>query len=130
MSGKRRHIVLPRPPGARWPFSDAVLVGDTLYVSGNIGLNPETGKPGGTPEDEARLVMDSFKRAVEAGGMAMDDLVWVQIFCTDLATFETFNGVYQKYFKAELPARAFLGTDKLLFGARYEVTGIAVKRGS
>jgi 2-iminobutanoate/2-iminopropanoate deaminase len=57
----------------------------------------------------------------------MDDLVSVQVFCSDVANYDAFNAVYRTYFHGEYPARAFLGSGKLLFGARYEVMGIAVK---
>lgn len=126
----RKHIVMKRatPAAANAPFSEAVLVGDTLYVSGHIGIDPATGKPGATPEDEARLVMESMKRTIEAAGMTMDELVSVQVHCSDVSFYDAFNGVYRTYFHGEYPARAFLGSGKLLFGARYEVMGIAVKK--
>jgi 2-iminobutanoate/2-iminopropanoate deaminase len=125
----RKHIVLKRAEAAKnAPFSEAVLVGDTLYVAGHIGLDPQTGKPGATPEDEARLVMESIKRTVEAAGMTMDDLVSVQVFCSDVSFFDAFNGVYRTYFHGDYPARAFIGSGKLLFGARFEVQGVAVRK--
>jgi len=124
----RKHIVLKRPGASTAPFSEGVLKGDTLYLSGHIGLDPQTGKPGATPEDEARLVMESFKRTIEAGGMEMDDVVSVTVFCSDVAYYDAFNGVYRTYFHGNFPARAFIGSGKLLFGARFEVQGIAVKR--
>lgn len=126
----RKHIVLKRANAAASsaPFSEAVLAGNTLYVSGHIGIDPATGKPGATPEDEARLVMDSIKRTIEAAGMTMDDLVSVQVFCSDVSFYQAFNGVYKTYFHGNYPARAFLGSGKLLFDARYEVMGIAVKK--
>jgi 2-iminobutanoate/2-iminopropanoate deaminase len=105
-----------------------VVVGDTLYIAGHIGIDSKTGKPGETPEAEAKLVMDAIQRTVEAAGMGMDDIVSVQVFCTDVSNYEAFNGVYRTYFHGDYPARAFLGSGKLLFGARYEVMGIAVKR--
>ena len=125
----RKYIVLRRPAASTAPFSEAVLKGDTLYLSGHIGLDPQTGKPGATAEDEARLVMESFKRTVEAGGMKMDDVVSVTVFCSDVSYYDVFNGVYRTYFHDNYPARAFIGSGKLLFGARFEVQGIAVKRG-
>jgi reactive intermediate/imine deaminase len=125
----RKHIVLKRAEAAKnAPFSEAVLVGDTLYVAGHIGLDPQTGKPGATPEDEARLVMESIKRTVEAAGMTMDDLVSVQVFCSDVSFFDAFNGVYRTYFHGNYPARAFIGSGKLLFSARFEVQGVAVRK--
>ena len=110
------------------PFRQSVLAGNTLYIAGQIGLDPATGKPGATPELEARLVMDAFKRAIENAGLTMDDLVQVQVFCSDVSLFDAFNAVYRTYFKGEYPTRAFLGSGKLLFDARFEVMGIAVKK--
>ena len=108
------------------PFSGAVMVGDTLYISGSLGL--VDGKVPEDPADEARAVMDAIKHNVEAAGMTMDDLVSVQIFCSDVAHYAAFNGVYKTYFTKEYPARAFIGAGTLLFNARFEVMAIAVKR--
>ena len=72
--------------------------------------------------------MDGMQKVVESQGMTMDDLVSVQVFCTDLGLYDTFNGVYRTYFHGEFPARAFLGAAGLIRGARFEVTGIAVKK--
>jgi len=125
----RKFIVNPRPADTKaLPFSDAVLVGNTLYIAGHIGLDPKTGQAPADAEVEARLVMDGIKKTVEAAGLTMDDIVSMQIFCTDLKLYDTFNAVYKTYFHGEFPARAFIGTDKLLRNGHYEVLGIAVKR--
>jgi 2-iminobutanoate/2-iminopropanoate deaminase len=108
------------------PFSSGVVVGDTLYIAGTTGVDPST-KGSVTPEQEARLVLDSLKQTVEQAGMTMDDIVSLQVFCTDLANYDTFNGVYATYFHGDFPARAFIGVPKLLFGARFEVNGVAVR---
>ena len=109
------------------PFSGAVLVGNTLYLSGTIGLDENQQVPS-TPEAEARLVLNSMQSTLEAAGMTMDDLVSVQVFCSDVAHYAAFNVVYRTYFTREFPARAFVGAGTLLFDARFEVQGIAVKR--
>ena len=124
--GKR--IRLERTVRSNLPFSDAVWHGETLYLSGHIGLDPQTGKPGATPEEEAKLVLDGVKRTLEAAGLTMDDLLSVQIFCSDVTLFEKFNVVYRTYFQGEFPARAFLGSGRLLFDARFEVQAIAGRR--
>jgi 2-iminobutanoate/2-iminopropanoate deaminase len=125
----RKFLVKPRASDSKaLPFSDGVLVGNTLYIAGHIGLDPKTGAPPASAEDEARMVMDGIKQTVELAGLTMDDVVSVQIFCTDLKFYDTFNSVYKTYFHGDYPARAFVGTDKLLRGGRYEVMGIAVKR--
>lgn len=124
----RKFIVKPRPADAQaLPFSDAVLVGNTLYIAGHIGLE-KTGQPPAGAEDEARLVMEGIKSTVEAAGLSMEDVVSLQIFCTDLKLYETFNAAYKTYFQGDYPARAFIGTDKLVRGGRFEVMGIAIKR--
>ncbi len=126
----RKHIVKKRSANATSaaPFSEAVLAGNTLYISGHLGIDPATGKPGATPEEEARLAMESFKSTVELAGLSMEDVVSVQVFCSDVGFYEAFNGVYRTYFHGNYPARAFIGSGKLLLNARYEIMGIAVKR--
>jgi 2-iminobutanoate/2-iminopropanoate deaminase len=125
----RKFVVKPRASDMKaLPFSDGVLVGNTLYIAGHIGLDPKTGAPPASPEDEAKMVMDGIKQTVELAGLTMDDVVSVQIFCTDLKFYDTFNSVYKTYFHGDYPARAFIGTDKILRGGRYEVLGIAVRR--
>lgn len=110
------------------PFSGAVEVGNTLYVSGHLGLDKQTKQ---APEDaalEAALVLDAIAATLGRADMTMDDLVQVQVFCTDLTLYETFNEVYRQRFSAEFPARAFIGTSDLLRGCHFEVLGIAVRR--
>lgn len=109
------------------PFSGAVLVGDTLYLSGSLGLDDE-GKVPDDPADEARNVMDSIRETIEDAGMTMDDIVSVQVFCSDVAHYQAFNDVYRTYFTKEYPARAFIGAGTLLFNARFEVQAIAARR--
>ena len=121
----RRHVRLPDRKDDR-PFSDAVIVGKTVYLSGKIGLDA-VGKPPADGAAEARLVLDAVKSTLAAAGATMDDLVSVQVFCSDLAQYDTFNKVYATFFKKKHPARAFIGSGPLLFGARFEVQGIAVK---
>jgi 2-iminobutanoate/2-iminopropanoate deaminase len=130
---ERRHIVLPRqlPPGVKQlPFSDAVRAGETLYVSGRLGLDPATRRPPDDPADEARLLMDDLRGVLAAAGMTTGDLAMVTIFASDVAHFAAFNAVYVSYFDGPLPARAFIGSGALLFGCRFELTAIAVARGA
>lgn len=123
----RQHLKSKLAQERHLPFSSGVLAGDTLYIAGTTGVDPGTKGPI-SAEEEARRVMDSVKQVVEQAGMTMDDIVSLQVFCTDLANYDTFNGVYQTYFHGDYPARAFVGAAKLLFGARYEVMGIAVRQ--
>jgi len=111
------------------PYSETILAGDTLYVAGHLGTDAATGKVPADPEAEARLVMDAIKRAVEQAGLTMDDLVSVTVYCSDLDLFEKFNGVYRTYFHGKFPTRAFIGVSKLLIGAHFEVSAVAVRAG-
>ena len=124
---QRRVINLPDHP-ADLPFSDAVLVGDTLYLAGKIGLDPKTRRPPDDIEREARLLLDSMKATLAAAGMTMDDLVTVTVYCPDLTLYNKFNSIYRTYFSKDFPARAFIGSGPLLFGGHFEVQAIAVRR--
>jgi 2-iminobutanoate/2-iminopropanoate deaminase len=124
----RKAIRLQRPITGDAPFSEAVWAGNTLYLSGHIGLDEQTGTIPDSAAEEARLVMESVQQTLEAAGLTMDDLVYVQVFCSDVGLFREFNAVYRTFFSGEFPARAFLGSGELLFEARFEVQGIAVAR--
>src|SRR5262245_5294536 len=109
------------------PFSSAVRAGDTVYIAGTTA-DPDRLTKGLSLEDEAKDLMDQIKQNVEKAGMTMDDVVSAQVFCTDLANYQAFNSVYSKYFREDFPARTFVGVNKLLFGARFEVNAVAVAR--
>lgn len=120
----RRYIA--RDPSR--PFSDAVLVdGKTLYLSGRIGLKPGVDEVPGNIEEEAHLLMQDVQAILALAGMTYDDVVSLQIFCPDVSLWALFNAVYRQYFTGPLPPRAFLGSGPLLFGAHFEMQGIAVK---
>lgn len=109
------------------PFSDAVQVGNTLYLSGRIGLDESGKRVPGNIETEARNLMDGIQAVLVKAGMNMNDLVYVQVFCPDVSLWKRFNAIYASYFTDQLPARAFIGSGKLLFDAHFELQGIAIK---
>ena len=128
-TAENRHVRLKsRDAKDERPFSDAVRVGQTLYLAGRIGLDPATNKPPADAAAEVRTVMDQIKAVLAQEGMSMDDLVTVTVYCTDLGLYGTFNDVYRTYFTKGFPARAFIGSGPLLAGGRFEVQGIAVKQ--
>jgi 2-iminobutanoate/2-iminopropanoate deaminase len=124
----RKTINVPgRDPQA--PFSSAIMVGDTLlFVSGSVGIDPKTHKVPENVDDEIRYLLDGYKATLGQAGMSMDDLVYVQVFCSDLAYYDKFNAVYKTYFKKDLPARAFIGSGPLPSGGHFEMQAIAVPR--
>ena len=109
------------------PFSDGVLVGNTLYLSGRIGIDPATGVCPSDLGQELNLLFKGFQAVLQKAGMSMDDLVWVQVYSPDISLWEQFNAEYVKHFSKDLPARAFIGSGPLLKGGRFEMMGIVVR---
>jgi len=123
----RRAIHLP-DANLQLPFSDGILAGNTLYLAGRIGLD-KSGKAPADLNDEIKILLDQVKAVLEQAGMTMDDLVYVQIACTDLSLFDKFNPIYRSYFTTkDLPAREFIGAAALLRGGHFELQAIAVRR--
>ncbi len=110
------------------PFSEAVRVGNTLYLSGQIGNVPGTLElvPGGL-EKEARQVMENIKRTLETHGYSMTDLVKCTVMLTDMAEWPAFNDIYKTFFEGRYPARSAFGANGLAIGASVEVECFAVQ---
>ena len=110
--------VLPR----NLPFSELVRHGNTLYLSGQIGIQPGTMKlvPGGVQE-EARQTMANIRTTLEAHGYGMANLVKCTVMLADIADWQAFNEVYKTFFSGDYPARSAFGTSGLALGARVEV---------
>ena len=123
----RRYVNL-KERAVQAPFSDAVLAGDTLYLAGRIGVDPRTGVAPPDLDQEIRFLLDGMKAVLAEGGLTMDDLVFVQVYCPDLTLYDRFNAAYRGYFGKDLPARAFIGSGPLLKGGHFEMQGIAVRR--
>jgi 2-iminobutanoate/2-iminopropanoate deaminase len=126
-SGRRYFEQTPSAPSTALPFSQAVMVANTLYVAGHIGADPKTQKVDPQVDAEAHAVMDAVQHTIASAGLQMDDLVAVTVYCTDLELYDAFNAVYRTYFHGHYPARAFIGVKSLVRGAHFEVSGIATK---
>jgi enamine deaminase RidA (YjgF/YER057c/UK114 family) len=123
---KRQYI--PPPGGSGdWPFSNAVIAGNTVYLAGHIGFDSATGKVPSEIEHEARFMLDALRDTLTRCGLTMQDVVSLTVYCSDVSLFDRFNAVYCTYLRAPFPVRAFIGSGPLLFGARFEIQGIAVK---
>jgi 2-iminobutanoate/2-iminopropanoate deaminase len=116
---------------ATLPFSEAVRVGNTLYLSGQIGVRPGTLTlvPGGM-DAEARQTMENIRTSLTAHGYSMSDVVKCTVMLADMADWPAFNAVYQTFFTPPFPARSALGANGLALGARVEVECTAVGRGN
>lgn len=122
----RRIINLPTK-NPQLPFSDGVMVGNTLYLAGRLGTDPKTNQIPNDVDQEIRFLLDGFKEVLAASGMTMENLVTVTVYCPDLSLYDKFNTAYRTYYKKDFPARAFIGSGPLLRGAHFEIQGIAAK---
>lgn len=121
----RQIIQTNRAPGAIGTYSQAVRVGDTVYISGQIPLDPATMQlVSGDIEAEIRRVFENLKAIAEAAGGSLANAVKVNVFLTDLAHFAKVNEIMATYFTEPYPARAAIGVAQLPRGARVEIEAI------
>jgi 2-iminobutanoate/2-iminopropanoate deaminase len=125
----RRVITAPGAPAAIGPYSHAVEADDTLWVSGQIGIDPSTGQmvPGGI-EAETRQALKNLEAVLKAAGYSARDVVQAQVFLADMNDFATMNAIYGETFKSEPPARATVQVARLPKDARVEIACVAVRR--
>lgn len=121
-------IATDRAPAALATYSQAIEVGNTLYLAGQVGLDPATHElvPGGL-EPEARRALENCKAVLEAGGYTLKDVVQVQVLLADIADYQAFNAIYATYFPQEPPARAAYAVAALPRGARVEILMTAAR---
>jgi reactive intermediate/imine deaminase len=121
----REIIRTDRAPQAIGTYSQAVKVGNTVYLSGQIPLLPESMELVGEAfEAQARQVFDNLSAVCQAAGGALDDIVKLNIYLTDLVHFPTVNQVMAGYFSEPYPARAAVGVAQLPKGAQIEIEGV------
>lgn len=123
---KPEFLTSPDPAMRDLPFSEAVRVGDLLFLSGQIGFDPATGGvvPGGI-KPEARRVLMLIQEVLTRNGASMSDVVKCTVFLADIAEWPTFNEIYMEFFKKPYPARSALAASGLARNARVEVECIA-----
>lgn len=118
----KQTISTPDAPAAIGTYSQAVRVGNTIWVSGQIPLDPATKElVPGDMEAQVRRVFDNLKAIVTAAGASFDDVVKVNVFLTDLAHFALVNRIMAEYFREPYPARAAVGVASLPRGAQVEM---------
>jgi len=123
----REAISTDSAPGAIGPYSQAVRAGNTVYLSGQIPLDPATGElVGGGFESETRRVFDNLRAVAAAAGATLDHAVRVTIYLTDIGRFPIVNGIMAEYFNEPYPARVTIGVASLPKGAAVEVDCVLV----
>jgi 2-iminobutanoate/2-iminopropanoate deaminase len=121
----KKIITTTNAPAAIGPYSQAVQHGKTLYVSGQIPLNPGTKEIADDVKQQTRQSMENIKAIVEAAGASMEDVIRCGIFVTDLGDFAVVNEVYASFFEGDFPARATVQVAALPLGAKVEIDAIA-----
>ena len=122
----REIISSQKAPAAIGPYSQAVRVGDTLYLSGQLGLDPATGKFAGQGfEAQARQALENQKAILEAAGFSLKDVVQCQVFVTDMNNYPVFNAIYKEYFVENVPARAVLEVSRIPADGLVEIMMVA-----
>jgi len=124
----KRIISTRKAPAAIGPYSQAVEVNSTLYISGQVPINPETGKmaEGGITEQTIQ-VMKNIGAILEAAGYSYNDVAKSTCLLSDMANFKDMNAVYAVYYPENPPARAAFAVKDLPLGAMIEIETIAVK---
>jgi 2-iminobutanoate/2-iminopropanoate deaminase len=126
-SANPEYFPMPSTGGSPLPFSEAVRVGDMLFVSGQVGNLPGTlTLATGGIGPEARRALENIKAILERHGSSLDQVVKCTVFLADIKEWPAFNEVYREFFKTNLPARSALGANGLALGARVELECIAV----
>ncbi|MGC4072778.1 MAG: RidA family protein [Nibricoccus sp.] len=119
------YFASPATGAAAPAYSEAVRLGDTLYVSGQIGAVTGKGLVAGGIEAETRQVLENMKAVLERHGSSMDQVTKCTVFLADIKDFTAFNAIYREYFKTSLPARSTVAVTALVAGARVEIDCIA-----
>jgi len=124
----KKVISTPTAPNAIGPYSQAIRAGKTLYLAGQIAIDPKTNQvlSNGTIEEQTRRVLDNLTAVLVADGLTMDHIVSTTVFLKDLSEFEKMNAVYATYFKNEPPARATVEVARLPRDVKVEISAIAV----
>ena len=115
----------PTPVG---PYSQAIMADDVLFVSGQLGIDPVSGKlAGGGVKAEAIRCLENVKAILSSAGLEMKDIVKVTVFVTDISRFKEVNEAYAPFFHDPVPARSTVGVLALPLGAKVEIEVVAVK---
>lgn len=124
----KKVIITSKAPAAIGPYSQAIEVKNTLYISGQIPINPETGSlVEGDITVQTEQVFKNISAILEEAGYSFSDVVKSTCFLTDLANFKVMNAVYGKYYTKDQPARSTFAVKELPMGAQVEIETVAVK---
>ena len=119
-------ISTPKAPAVIGPYSQAVRAGNTLYLSGQLGLDPATGKFTDQGfEAQARQALENQKAILESAGFSLRDVVQCQVFLTDMGNYQAFNAIYSEYFEENFPARAVLEVSRIPADGMVEIMMVA-----
>lgn len=123
---QRRVVKLPGAPPSRVPISPAVVAGELVFTSGQIGIDPKTGQMAATFEEQADQVLRNLSAVLEAAGSSMSHVLKATVFLADMNDYGAMNEVYGRHFKEDPPARSAVQVAKLPANAKIEIEVVAV----
>ncbi len=124
----KKVLVTDKAPAAIGPYSAGIQAGNTVYVSGQLGLNPATGDfAGATIEEQTRQALENMKAILDAAGCTMADVVKTTCLLADIKDFAAMNAIYAEYFTTDCPARAAFQVGCLPRNGLIEIEAIAYK---
>lgn len=123
----KKVIASPKAPAAVGPYSQAIELNGTLFISGQLPVNPSTGEMPESIEDQTRQSLDNLGYILEEAGLSFDDVVKTTVLLDDIANFGAMNAVYAEYFKADKPARVCYQVAALPKAAKVEIDAVAGK---
>ncbi len=125
MPTPRESITAPDAPAVVGPYAHAIRVGDLLFCSGQIPLDPRTGDlVGGAVADQAGRCLENLAAVCHAAGATLGDAVRMTVYTTEMASFKAINDVYESFFESDPPARVAIGVAELPMGAKVEIDAV------
>ncbi|ETT78749.1 RidA family protein [Paenibacillus sp. FSL R7-277] len=124
----KKQVATKKAPGAIGPYSQAIVAGNWVYTSGQLGMDPETAELPGSVQEQARQSLNNVKAILEEAGASMDQVVKTTVYLKDMNDFAAVNEVYSTFFTEPYPARSAVEVARLPKDALVEIEAVARKK--
>lgn len=124
----KKPIVTDKAPGAIGPYSQGIQIGEFVYTSGQLPLDPKTKEMPESVQEQTRLCLENVKAVLKEAGLGMKHVVKTTVFLDDITEFSLMNEIYTQFFEAPYPARSAFEVANLPLGAKVEIEVVAVKQ--
>lgn len=123
-----KRVIAKNAPDAIGPYNHATVFNDIVFTSGQIGLDPATGKLVDGIENQTKQTLNNIRNILEASGSDFDHILKATIYVDDLSNFSVVNSIYEDYFAVDFPARTAMEVSKLPMDAKVEIEAVAEKK--